>query len=132
MEQFVLVTEVHNFGGFFGGDTVTLSCIAWQSGDQEHTLTIDEAAMVNVGERHNICAGMLLALTMSGERVDRAELIGAGEYIELRHALGEPDLSQNLPGPLILSHRCESCGMWVNTRYEGGRAVCPMCKAPAA
>jgi hypothetical protein len=127
MEQFVLVTEVHNFGGFFGGDTVTLSCVTWQNGSNEQTLTIDDAALINVDERHNICEGMLLALTMTGERVDRAELIAAAGYAELRQALGPPDLGSHLPGPLLLSHRCTSCGMWVRTRYESGTAICPLC-----
>ena len=57
----IWVTEVHNFGGFFGGDTVTLSATPWPDGDEE-TLTIDERALANVRERHLIGAEMLLEL----------------------------------------------------------------------
>ncbi|NJM05965.1 hypothetical protein HC891_06845 [Candidatus Gracilibacteria bacterium] len=55
-----LVTEVHNFGGFFGGDTVTLSGRRWGAADAaEETLTIDAAALVNVPQRHHVAADMV-------------------------------------------------------------------------
>src|SRR5688572_10910031 len=61
------IGEVHNFGGFFGGDTVSLSGAPWREpGAAEQTLTIDEAALANVASRHQIAAGMLLELTMAG------------------------------------------------------------------
>src|SRR5437773_12578042 len=68
-----LVQEVHNFGGFFGGDTVTLTATQQGTPDDERTLTIDERAFTNVRDRHTIAAGMLLALKLTGERVDRGE-----------------------------------------------------------
>ncbi len=70
------VTEVHNFGGFFGGDTVTLSATPWPEGE-ETTLTIDEKALANIQARHMVSAEMLLELEFTGERIDRARLVGA-------------------------------------------------------
>jgi hypothetical protein len=121
-----LVQEVHNFGGFFGGDTVTLTATLLGN-QEEHAITIDQQALANVRDRHTICAGMLLELEMAGERVDRAELLGAATQAELRAALGAPALAGPLAGPLVLSYRCDACGLWVAGAPEAGR--CRLCGA---
>lgn len=125
-----LVREVHNFGGFFAGDTVTLSATHYPDGaaDDEQTITIDQQALANVHDRHTICAGMLLELTMAGERVDRAELLGAATHAELRAALGAPAPAGRLDGPQILSYRCPACELWIAGAPEAGR--CWLCHDP--
>lgn len=124
------VTEVHNFGGFFGGDTVTLSGVAWPAeGPAEQTLTIDQAALANVPDRHALAPGMVLALDFAGERVERATLLAASSHAALRGALGVPELGHHLDGPLLLAHRCARCALWVATLQEPAR--CPLCQAPA-
>ena len=122
-----LVQEVHNFGGFFGGDTVTLNAIrrGGSEAEEQQTLTIDERAFTNVRDRHTIAAGMLLALQLAGERVDRAELLGAATHAELRAALGAPQIDGWLDGPQILSYRCDACELWVAGAPEGGK--CRVC-----
>ena len=124
-----LVREVHNFGGFFGGDTVTLTA-AVQGGapDEEHTLTIDERALANVRDRHTIAAGMLLGVKLAGERVDRAALLAAATHAELRAALGAAQIDGPLDGPQIVSYRCATCGLWVAGAPEDGR--CRLCGQP--
>jgi hypothetical protein len=128
-----LVREVHNFGGFFGGDTVTLTATQYNGPtssvdpDTEETLTIDQQAFANVRDRHTICAGMLLALTLAGERVDRAELLGAATHAELRAALGPPTVDGPLDSPLILSYCCDACGLWVAGAPAQGQ--CRVCGA---
>jgi hypothetical protein len=112
----VLVQEVHNFGGFFGGDTVTLTATplgAAAPADEEQTITIDQQALANVSDRHQISAGMLLELWRTGDRVDRAELLGAATHAQLRAALGAPAASEALAEPLILSYACPACHLWV-------------------
>jgi rubrerythrin len=113
----VLVQEVHNFGGFFGGDTVTLTAIPFGDPDvlsgQEQMITIDQQALANVRDRHTISAGMLLELSRTGERVDRAELLGAATHAQLRAALGAPAATGVLADPLILSYACPTCNLWV-------------------
>ncbi|MDQ2999148.1 MAG: hypothetical protein M3R61_19125, partial [Chloroflexota bacterium] len=56
-----LVQEVHNFGGFFGGDTVTLTATPFGDpgvlASQEQMITIDQQALANVRDRHTISAG---------------------------------------------------------------------------
>jgi hypothetical protein len=124
-DQLYLVREVHNFGGFFGGDTVTLTATVQGGPDEERTLTIDERALANVRDRHTIAAGMLLAVKLTGERVDRAELLGAATRAELRAALGAAQVDGPLEGPRILSYRCAACGLWVAGAPEDGR--CRLC-----
>jgi hypothetical protein len=127
-----LVQEIHNFGGFFGGDIITLTALrrpSPQAGDgrpdEQHTLTIDQRAFTNVRDRHTIAAGMLLGLVLSGERVERATLLGAASLAGLRAALGPPQPAAPLEGPLILSYQCDSCGLWVAGAPEDGR--CRLC-----
>jgi len=112
-----LVQEVHNFGGFFGGDTVTLTATPFGNATipagEEQTFTIDQQALANVRDRHNISAGMLLELSCTGERVDRAELLGAATYAQLRAALGPSVAAGPLAEPLILSYACPTCNLWV-------------------
>jgi hypothetical protein len=112
-----LVQEVHNFGGFFGGDTVTLTATpfggAAKPADEEQTITIDQQALANVRDRHRICAGMLLELARTGARVDRAELLGAATHAQLRAALGAPAATGALAEPLILSYACRTCNLWL-------------------
>lgn len=125
-----LVREVHNFGGFFGGDTVTLTATPAGAPDDEQTLTIDERAFCNLRDRHTVMAGMLLALAFAGERVERAELLGAATREELRAALGPAEPRGPLEAPLVLSYHCARCGVWV-AGSPAGRA-CRLCGEPLA
>jgi hypothetical protein len=118
------VREVQNYGGFFGGDTVTLVAVDRETG-LEQTLTIDEAALVGVRGRHAIVAGMLLAVELEGAIVQRAELLGAASHSALREALGPAQPLGPLSGPLVLAYRCESCGLWLAGSPDGGR--CRVC-----
>ena len=126
-----MVQEVHNFGGFFGGDTVTLTATPFDgtavSAGEEQTITIDQQALANVRDRHTISAGMLLELARTGERVDRAELLGAATHAQLRAALGAPAATGPLAEPLILSYACHTCNLWVAGMPEQGR--CRVCGA---
>ncbi len=126
-----LVQEVHNFGGFFGGDTVTLTATPFgnpaASADDQQMITIDQQALVNVRDRHTISAGMLLELARTGERVDRAELLGAATYAQLRAALGPPAASGPLTEPLILSYACHTCNLWLAGAPQQG--CCRICGA---
>ncbi|PDW00216.1 hypothetical protein [Candidatus Chloroploca asiatica] len=126
--MFFLVTEVHNFGGFFGGDTVSLSGKAWRDPEAaEQTLTIDEAALVNLTDRHLVAAGMLLELTFAGARVEAAVVRGASEHATLRRALGEPELPPTLSELVLLSCRCAACKLWVTPVRRDDTELCALC-----
>jgi hypothetical protein len=117
------INEVHNFGGFFGGDTVTLTATPYDAPEEERELTIDERALTNVRDRYTVAAGMLFALEFAGDRVDRATLLGAATHAELRAALGPAQFDAPLTAPQILSYRCDSCGLWVAGAPEEGKCV---------
>ena len=120
-----LIREVHNFGGFFGGDTVTLATASRAAPDDEQTLTIDQQALANVADRYMLAEGMLLALELTGERVDRAELIGAASHTALRAALGPAALPAQLDAPLVLSYRCAVCELWITgVPHDGACSIC--------
>jgi hypothetical protein len=139
---FFLVQQVDNFGGFFAGEIVTVTAIRRHSpsqgaggnstdgepSEEPRTLAIDERVFTNVRDRHTIAAGMLLKLALSGERVDRAELIGATSQAELRAALGTAPPAAPLDGPLVLSYRCDPCGLWLAGAPEDDR--CWLCGHP--
>lgn len=123
-----LVQEVHNFGGFFGGDTVTLDATLPGRPEDAQTITIDQQALANVRDRHTIAAGMLLELTMAGDRVERAELLGAATHAELRAALGQAALPAQLEVPLVLSYHCDACQIWVAGAPQ--QNTCRLCGTP--
>lgn len=124
------VTEVHNFGGFFGGDTVTLSAVPWPDGEEE-TLTIDEKALQNIGARHNVAPEMLLELECAGDRIDRAWLLGARDRASMNEALnGTPP--PPLDAPRIRAYQCHHCDLWVVGAPDtaSGEARCGVCQQP--
>ncbi len=125
------VLEVHNFGGFFGGDTVTLTTARWSDGTQE-TITIDEKALANVRERHLVAPSMVFDLQKAGKRVDRAELLGAADWPLLDTALGAAPSQGRLDGPRVRAYHCERCGLWVigEPVVEGTIRRCRLCDIP--
>jgi hypothetical protein len=126
------IHEVQNYGGFFGGDTLTLVGAPPHAPEEEQTLTIDQDALSNVGERHHIVEGMLLALTLAGERVERAELLGARTHAELRQALGPPEVAGAIGAARVLSYRCPACELWLVGQPDDGKcAICGTALRPA-
>lgn len=125
------VLEVHNFGGFFGGDTVTLTA-ARLDDRAEETLTIDEKAFVNVRDRYTVVPSMVLELDMVGERVDRAVLHAAAEWPLLDAALDAAPPASCLAAPSIRAHRCKRCAMWIAGAPldDGVRECCRLCRRP--
>ena len=121
------VAEVHNYGGFFGGDTITFDAAPVANQEAVRTLVIDAPALVNVPDRHNILAGMVLELAMDGERVDRATLLAAQSIEELRDALGLPSFAEPLEEPVVLSGRCPTCERWVIRELLKNGQACGLC-----
>lgn len=124
------VLEVHNFGGFFGGDTVTLDAAPLDAPDDLTPLVIDERALENIPDRHKVAPGMVFALTMDGDRVDHAVLLAAPSHAELRAALGDPVIDGPLAEPLVLSARCPRCERWVVGDLSADE-VCHLCAEQA-
>ncbi|MDP9313133.1 MAG: hypothetical protein M3R24_20000 [Chloroflexota bacterium] len=127
-QRLMWVTEVHNFGGFFGGDTVTLSAVPWPEGE-ETTLTIDEKALDNIAARHTLAAEMLLRLDFSGERIDRAYLVAARDRTLLNQALPATPSAAALSRPTIRVYHCPACSLWFTGQplQQGAQWVCTLC-----
>jgi len=127
-QRLIWVTEVHNYGGFFGGDTVTLTGVPWPGGE-ELPLTIDEKALEGIQGRHTIVAEMLLELAFSGERVDRARLIGAKDLTTLNDARGNALPATILERPRIRTYYCSHCALWIagQPRVEATEMHCLVC-----
>ncbi len=124
----VVIREVLNVGGFFAGETVTLAAQPWPDGGAEQTVTIDDAALVNVTARHLLAPGMVLELAFAGDRVEQATLLGAPDHAGLRAAM-RPQPIPSTPRPRPLSFRCSQCQIWVPARGEP--PACGICGAPA-
>ncbi len=129
--QHIFVTEVHNYGGFFGGDTVTLAAVPWPEGE-ETTFTIDEKALQNVSDRYLIAAEMVLQIELAGERVDRAWLLGARDWDMLKPTLGDTAPTTMLDEPQIRAYYCGACDLWILGQPAGEAADrhCVLCDQP--
>jgi hypothetical protein len=124
------VLEVHNFGGFFGGDTVTLTAARWDD-QMEETLTIDEKALSNVRERHAVAPSMVFDLRMTGERVDQADLLAAADWSLLDAALGDEPPPDVFDGPRVYGYFCSHCSLWIVGPPEGDtHQLCTLCGSP--
>jgi len=126
-----IVREVHNFGGFFGGDTVTFTATRWQT-DEEETFTVDDQALTNIRERHAVAASMVFHFEMAGARIDRAELLAAAEWPILDAALVVRPPDGPLQAPRILAYRCDQCDLWVVGEPVPAEAspLCKLCGSP--
>lgn len=122
----VIVEQIENVGGFFGGDTITIT--VRQQNQDSQTITIDEHALSNVPSRFQIATGMLLRITRQGERIEQAELLGASSAEQLRAALAPPTLPQQITQPYILSYWCNNCQLWLNGAPQNQQ--CTRCQKP--
>ncbi len=111
--------DVLNYGGFFAGDTVTVTAHAVENPAEEQTITIDQIALTNVGDRYQIVGGMALELQFEGERVSAAKLIGAKDRTALRKAVNDRD--KPLDAPRIFAHHCTQCDLWILGEPSNGK-----------
>jgi len=129
--QRILITEVHNYGGFFGGDTVTFDAVPWRGGD-ETTWTIDEKAFQNIADRYLITADMLLEVALAGERVDQAWVGAARAWGAIKPILTAAPETELLPAPQVRAYRCATCDLWVlgEPIDVDGTLRCALCEQP--
>lgn len=124
------VLEVHNFGGFFGGDTVTLTAARVGDGVEE-TITIDEKALANMRDRYKVAPDMVFDLHMAGDRVDRAELLGAINWDILYDAAELAPSDGPLLAPTIRAYHCATCGLWIlDEPLAATTKQCRLCHEP--
>lgn len=109
---YLRVHEVVSYGGFFGGDSITLTAVPLAGSDAERSLTIEQDLLSKAGvDRHRITAGMVLDVTLEGEHVAAASVAAAPERVQLRDAA--PPSIGPLDAPRIFAHYCPTCALWI-------------------
>ncbi len=112
------VQEVVSYGGFFGGDSITLTAVLLVETGAERTLTIDQEMLSAAGiDRHRIVAGMVLDVSLEGEHVAGAAIAAAPERVQLREAV--PASVGPLDGPRVFAHYCPACALWILGEPDG-------------
>jgi hypothetical protein len=125
-----VVLDVLNFGGFFGGETVTLDASPMADRDRVQGFIIPEHLFDNLTQRHLIAAGMALGLVVDGGEVRAARVLGAPEREQLKQIVKQPAPGESGPGPRALMYRCASCDLWITgmpTQKEDGGYYCRLC-----
>ncbi|MCW5850485.1 MAG: hypothetical protein KIT87_10430 [Anaerolineae bacterium] len=126
-----LVREVHNYGGFFGGDTVSLTASPLTAPNETVDLTIADNVFANLTDRHHVVEGLALALALDGAEVRQAQVVGARDRAVLRDALQRPptspaDAARRRP----LAYHCPACNLWFAGAPTGdGPYTCRVCGA---
>ena len=123
-----LVREVHNYGGFFGGDTVSLTASPLAHPTTLLDLTIADNVFDNLTDRHAVVAGLALGLDLDGAEVRRAIIVGARDRAILRAALRRPAPEPTQQPMRALAYHCPSCDLWIAGAPAGdGPYTCWVC-----
>src|SRR3954469_16926642 len=132
-EEYVpyLVVDVLNFGGFFGGETVTLDAAPMATPDKISGFIIPEHVFENLTVRHLITAGMALGLVVDNGEVRAARVLGAPTREQLKEIVKPPAPSEGGPAPRALSYKCASCNLWITGMPDmrDGQYFCRLCGA---
>ncbi|MDQ6694651.1 MAG: hypothetical protein M3014_09565 [Chloroflexota bacterium] len=130
-DQYVtyIVTDVLNFGGFFGGETVTLDATLRSDPKKFASFIIPEHLFENLTMRHLIAPGMALSLVVDGGEIRAARVVGAPTREQLKEIIKQPSSTDSTPGPRALSYRCTQCNLWIagTPELREGSYYCVVC-----
>jgi hypothetical protein len=121
---------VLNYGGFFGGETVTLDARPFANPDRIFSFIIPEHLFDNLTQRHLIQPGIALGLVVDGGEVRAARVLGAPTREQLKELVKPPTQEGSGPGPRALSYRCSNCDLWITgtpDRRDDGLYYCRLC-----
>jgi hypothetical protein len=124
------VVDVLNYGGFFGGETVTLDARPFANPDRIFSYIIPEHLFDNLTQRHLIQPGIALGLVLDGGEVRAARVLGAQTREQLKALVKPPVQEAGGAGPRALSYRCANCDLWITgmpTKSDDGFYYCPLC-----
>ena len=124
------VIDVLNYGGFFGGETVTLDARPFANPDRVFSYIIPEHLFDNLTQRHLIQPGIALGLVVDGGEVRAARVLGAPTREQLKELVKPPTPESGGPGPRALSYRCANDDLWIvgtPERREDGSYYCGVC-----
>lgn len=123
------VIDVLNYGGFFGGETVTLDARPFANPDRVFSYIIPEHLFDNLTQRHLIHPGIALGLVIDGGEVRAARVLGAPTREQLKELVKPPAPEAGTAAPRALSYRCASCDLWISGMPElrDGSYYCRLC-----
>ena len=112
-EVFV-IDEVLNYGGFFGGTTVTLYAHPPDAPREDRKFVIADHVFENLkgGDRFKIQEGQVLGLVLDGDEVRTARILGALTREQLREVATPLPVSDAGAGPRALAYHCPNCARW--------------------
>src|SRR5262245_32363649 len=124
-----IVTDVLNFGGFFGGETVTLDAAPMSAPDKVTGFIIPEHVFDNLTQRHLIAAGMALGLVVDNGEIRAARVLGAPTREQLKEIVKPPAPTGEGPGPRALSYKCAYDNLWITGTPDlrDGVYYCRLC-----
>ena len=124
------VVDVLNYGGFFGGETVTLDAYPSQRRIASQASLFPEHLFENLTQRHLIQAGVALGLVVDGGELRAARVLGAPTREQLKELVKPPSHEGSTVAPRGLSYKCSHCGLWIGgtpDRLEDRHYYCLIC-----
>lgn len=131
--ELFVIDEVLNYGGFFGGTTVTLYAHPPDAPQEDRKFVIADHFFENLkgGDRFKIQEGQVLGLVLDGDEVRTARVLGASTREQLREVATPLPVAEAGTGPRALAYYCPTCGRWYlgsPPRREGtGPYLCAVC-----
>ncbi|MGH2544075.1 MAG: hypothetical protein ACRDIB_14845 [Ardenticatenaceae bacterium] len=123
------IREVLNYGGFFGGDTVSAIVVPY-AGGEERDVTIDAHAFDNLKDRYKVMDGFILDLEVDEGKVTHARILAAAQRDQLKEAIDPDTLSERERRYRVFAYKCSAEDLWVRGEPEelgSGRYRCVLC-----
>lgn len=135
--EYYVIDEVLNYGGFFGGTTVTIYAHLPDHPNEDRKFIISEHNFENLkgGDRFKVMEGLVLGLMLDGDEVRAARIAAAPTREALRAAIAPP---RPVPGQeaalRALAYQCTTCNLWVAgdpaRPNPAGPYLCTICGHP--
>ncbi len=137
--EYFAIDEVLNYGGFFGGTTVTIYAHPPSAPDADRKFIISEHNFENLkaGDRFKVLEGLVLGLVLDGAEVRAARVVGAPTRAALRAATAAPPPVPGQEGAVRgLAYHCAACDLWIAGEPlragTSGPYHCEICGTPLA
>ncbi len=131
--EIFVIDEVLNYGGFFGGTTVTLYAHPPDAPGDDRKFVIADHVFENLkeGDRFKIQEGQVLGLVLDGDEARTARILGAATREQLREVATPLPVRDAGAGPRALAYHCPTCDRWYlgnpPRRDATGPYLCAVC-----
>jgi len=135
--EYFAIDEVLNYGGFFGGTTVTIYAHPTAEPNADRKFIISEHNFENLkdGDRFKVLEGLVLGLVLEGDEVRAARVVGAPTRAALRAATAPAQPAPGQEGAVRgLAYHCAHCNLWIAGEPprdgDSGPYHCAICGNP--